>query len=89
MLENLDEIFDSFLAQPENLAALFVTLQDEVFEIREISLCTIGRLSVINPAYVLPGLRKLLIQVGIFSYLVKTRQYALLFCDLDSNGIGV
>jgi FKBP12-rapamycin complex-associated protein len=64
VLENLDEIFDSYLSQPENLIALFVALQDEVFEIREIALCTIGRLSLINPAYVLPGLRKVLVQVS-------------------------
>ncbi|OXA52223.1 Serine/threonine-protein kinase mTOR [Folsomia candida] len=63
VLENLDEIFDSYLSQPENLSALFVALHDEVFEIREIALCTIGRLSLINPAYVLPGLRKVLVQI--------------------------
>lgn len=63
VFENLDEIFDSHLAQPENLSALFVSLYDEVFEIREISLCTIGRLSLINPAYVLPNLRKVLVQI--------------------------
>lgn len=70
VFENLSEIFDLHLAQPENICALFVSLQDEVFEIREISLCIIGRLSTINPAYVLPGLRKLLIQVG--KYLINT-----------------
>jgi FKBP12-rapamycin complex-associated protein len=64
VLENLDEIFDSYLSQPENLTALFFALNDEVFEIREIALCTVGRLSLINPAYVLPGLRKVLVQVS-------------------------
>lgn len=63
VFENLDEIFDNHLAQSENLSALFVSLYDEVFEIREISLCTIGRLSLINPAYVLPNLRKVLVQI--------------------------
>ncbi|CAG7725809.1 unnamed protein product [Allacma fusca] len=63
VFENLDEIFDMHLAQPENLSALFLGLHDEVFEIREICVCTLGRLSLVNPAYVLPGLRKILIQI--------------------------
>ena len=63
VLLSLDERFDPHLAQAENLAALFVALNDEVFEIRELGICTIGRLSRLNPAYVMPSLRKLLIQV--------------------------
>lgn len=63
MLASLDERFDAHLAQAENLQALFVALNDEVFEIRELAICTIGRLSSMNPAYVMPFLRKMLIQV--------------------------
>ena len=63
VFENLDEIFDLHLAQRENLSALFLGLHDEVFEIREICVCTLGRLSLVNPAYVLPDLRKVLIQI--------------------------
>lgn len=65
MFESLNESFDHFLAQAENLSSLFVALNDENFEIREMSLCVIGRLSVLNPAYVMPPLRKTLIQVDI------------------------
>lgn len=65
-MASLDEKFDPHLAQAENLNALFIALNDEMFEIRELALCTIGRLSAVNPAYVMPSLRKVLIQV-IFS----------------------
>ena len=58
VLSSLDERFDLHLAQAENLNALFICLNDEVFEIRELGLCTIGRLSGRNPAYVMPSLRK-------------------------------
>ena len=65
VLFSLDDRFDPHLAQAENLAALFVALNDEVFEIRELAICTIGRLSSMNPAYVMPSLRKTLIQVRL------------------------
>lgn len=64
VLASLDERFDAHLAQAENLQALFVALNDEVFEIRELAICTIGRLSSMNPAFVMPFLRKMLIQVA-------------------------
>lgn len=64
MLESLDHRFDQHLAQAENLASLFIALNDEVFEIRGIAMVMIGRLSTKNPAYVMPSLRKVLIQVG-------------------------
>ncbi|XP_055375785.1 serine/threonine-protein kinase Tor [Condylostylus longicornis] len=63
VLRSLDETFDSQLAQPESLSALLVTLNDEVFEIREHAIVTIGRLSIMNAAYVMPSLRKTLIQL--------------------------
>ncbi|CAG2117757.1 unnamed protein product, partial [Medioppia subpectinata] len=63
VLSSLDERFDMHLAQAENLNALFICLNDEVFEIRELGLCTIGRLSSLNPAYVMPSLRKVLLQL--------------------------
>ena len=62
VLASLDESFDVHLAQAESLSALFVAMNDEVFEIREIAIRTIGRLSTMNPAYVMPSLRKTLIQ---------------------------
>ncbi|XP_038044243.1 serine/threonine-protein kinase mTOR-like [Patiria miniata] len=63
VLASLDDRFDGHLAQAENLSALFVALHDEVFEIRELAMCTIGRLSNLNPAFVMPSLRKTLIQI--------------------------
>lgn len=43
VLKCIDSRFDSHLAQPESLSALLVTLNDEVFEIRELAIVTIGR----------------------------------------------
>lgn len=63
ILRSLDETFDAELAQPESLSALFITLNDEIFEIRELAMVTIGRLSAMNPAFVMPKLRKVMIQL--------------------------
>lgn len=63
VLASLDNTFDMHLAQAESLSALFVALNDEVFEIRELAMCIIGRLSTLNPAYVMPSLRKTLVQL--------------------------
>ncbi|XP_039949400.1 serine/threonine-protein kinase Tor [Bactrocera neohumeralis] len=63
ILRSLDETFDAELAQPESLSALFITLNDEIFEIRELAMVTVGRLSAMNPAYVMPKLRKIMIQL--------------------------
>ena len=63
VLEALDSRFDAYLAQAENLHSLFVALNDEVFAIREVAITTIGRLALRNPAYVMPSLRKTLIQL--------------------------
>lgn len=74
VLVSMDDRFDPHLAQAENLSALFVAMNDEVFEIRELAICIIGRLSSKNPAYVMPSLRKTLIQVytdfGVFLNMV-------------------
>ena len=63
VMDCLNECFDNHLAQPENLTALFVALNDEQFEIRELTMCIIGRLSILNPAHIMPPLRKTLIQL--------------------------
>ncbi|KAL1122375.1 hypothetical protein AAG570_003780 [Ranatra chinensis] len=63
VLASLDESFDQHLGQVENLSALFVAMNDDEFQIRELAVCTIGRLSSVNPAYVMPSLRKTLIQL--------------------------
>ena len=65
VMESLDECFNYHLAQAENLSVLFIALNDEVFEIREQTICIIGRLSCLNPAYIMPYLRMTLIQVNL------------------------
>ncbi|XP_077275474.1 serine/threonine-protein kinase Tor isoform X1 [Temnothorax americanus] len=62
VLASLDDSFDVQLAQAENLSALFIAMNDEMFEIRELAVRTVGRLSTLNPAYVMPSLRKTLVQ---------------------------
>lgn len=69
VLASLDSSFDIHLAQAENLSALFVSMNDEVFEIRELAICTIGRLCSLNPAYAMPALRKTLMQVQFLEQL--------------------
>eukprot|EP01135_Chromosphaera_perkinsii_P003113 Nk52_evm2s236 gene=Nk52_evmTU2s236 len=63
VLKSLDSKFDQHLAQAENLNCLFVALNDEDFDIRLTTIGILGRLSSINPAYVIPALRKTLIQL--------------------------
>lgn len=62
VLKSLCDIFDTHLAQIENLSFLFMAMNDEHLDIRELAICTVGRLSTVNPAYIMPGLRKTLIQ---------------------------
>lgn len=63
VLAALDERFDRHLAKAENIRTLFFALNDEVFAIREVAISIIGRLTNVNPAYVIPSLRKVLIQM--------------------------
>ena len=63
MLSSLHDRFDKHLAQAENVRSLFIALNDEVFENRVAAVELIGRLAKYNPAYVMPSLRKALIQL--------------------------
>lgn len=63
VLRALDERFDRHLAKSENIRTIFFALFDEVFSIREVAITIIGRLALVNPAYVVPSLRKVLIQM--------------------------
>ncbi|KAI9793200.1 MAG: phosphatidylinositol kinase- protein kinase tor1 [Peltula sp. TS41687] len=63
VLLSLDMRFDRHLAKPENVRTLFLALNDEVFSVREAAISIIGRLTEVNPAYVMPSLRKTLIQL--------------------------
>ncbi|KAK4703758.1 serine/threonine-protein kinase mTOR, partial [Phenoliferia sp. Uapishka_3] len=62
-ISSLDPKFDRHLAQAECVRSLFIALNDEVYAIREIAIKIIGRLAALNPAYVMPSLRKTLIQL--------------------------
>jgi FKBP12-rapamycin complex-associated protein len=63
VLAALDERFDRHLAKSENIRTLFFALNDEHFAIREVAVSIIGRLARLNPAYIIPSLRKTLIQM--------------------------
>ncbi|KAB5566179.1 armadillo-type protein [Coniochaeta sp. 2T2.1] len=63
VLAALDERFDRHLAKSENIRTLFFALNDEQFAIREVAVSIIGRLAHLNPAYIIPSLRKILIQM--------------------------
>lgn len=63
VLVSLDPRFDRHLAKAENVRTLFLALNDEKFPIREAAMTIIGRLTAVNPAYVFPSLRKVLIQL--------------------------
>ena len=63
VLGSIDQRFDHHLAQSENLRSLFIALNDEVFEMRVLAINIIGRLVRLNPAFVMPSLRKTLIQL--------------------------
>uniref|UniRef100_A0A1D1Y0I7 Serine/threonine-protein kinase TOR n=2 Tax=Anthurium amnicola TaxID=1678845 RepID=A0A1D1Y0I7_9ARAE len=58
--------FDEYLAQADSLRAIFVVLNDEDFSVRELGILIAGRLSEKNPSYVLPALRRHLIQLLTF-----------------------
>lgn len=60
---------DPYLSQNETLQSLFVALNDEHPEIREIVICLLGRLSALNPAFILPSLRRTLILVEPYYWL--------------------
>jgi serine/threonine-protein kinase mTOR len=63
VLSSLHERFDKHLAQAENVRSIFIALNDEDFENRVAAVTLIGRLAQHNPAYVMPSLRKALIQL--------------------------
>ncbi|XP_074275847.1 serine/threonine-protein kinase TOR [Silene latifolia] len=60
---HVDRGFDEFLAQADSLSAIFAALNDEDLQVREFAISVAGRLAEKNPAYVLPALRRFLIQL--------------------------
>lgn len=63
ILRSFEPKLDPFLSQPENARLLFMALNDEVFAIRLVTIAIIGRLTKSNPSYIIPSLRKTLIQL--------------------------
>lgn len=96
VLGALHEKFDKHLAQAENVRSLFIALNDEVFENRMIAVSLIGRLARHNPAYVMPSLRKALIQLlteleySTVLYVFLISEYcAILIHSLKSKSRGI
>lgn len=88
VLTNLHERFDKHLAQAENVRSLFIALNDEMFENRIAAVSLIGRLAKHNPAYVMPSLRKALIQL-LTELEYSTVMWArfLSFSKFDTNAV--
>lgn len=81
----LDERFDRHLAKAENIRTLFYALNDEHFPIRQAAISIIGRLARYNPAYVIPNLRKTLLQMLTeleFSDVPKNKQESAMLLSL-------
>ena len=63
VLLSLDSKFDRHLAKPDSVRSLFLAVNDGEFEVRQAAMMIIGRLTGVNPAYVFPPLRKLLVNL--------------------------
>ncbi|KAI9225912.1 MAG: phosphatidylinositol kinase Tor2 [Piptocephalis tieghemiana] len=63
ILSQMGPHFDRHLSQAEHLRALFLALNDESLRVRELAMEQVGRLAQYNPAYVVPALRRTLIQL--------------------------
>ncbi|KAJ2121753.1 phosphatidylinositol kinase- protein kinase tor1 [Coemansia sp. RSA 720] len=55
--------FDFHMGKAQNIQDLFLLLNDEVFEVRLTVLAVIGRLANMNPAHVMPSLRRMVVQL--------------------------
>ena len=63
VLQALDDRFDKHLAKPENIRHVFLAVNDSDFQVRQAAIVIVGRLTSINPAYVFPSLRKVLVNL--------------------------
>eukprot|EP01114_Cavostelium_apophysatum_P007349 TRINITY_DN1943_c0_g1_i2.p1 TRINITY_DN1943_c0_g1~~TRINITY_DN1943_c0_g1_i2.p1 ORF type:complete len:2294 (+),score=720.41 TRINITY_DN1943_c0_g1_i2:229-7110(+) len=63
ILRCMDHRFDKFLSIPSNLQLFFPVANDPIFSVRELALVSLCRLSQYNPGYVLPELRRFLVQL--------------------------
>lgn len=57
-----DPLLLSHLAQADMLDSIFMTLHDEKLEMQEHAVALLGKLGSLNPAYVLPSLRNILLE---------------------------
>ena len=92
IIRHLDARFDAHLSQAENVKLLFMTLNDEDFEIRKETYKLVGRLTFFNPAFIVPPLRKILIQLitnleyGGHTARIKAESTILLGILISSSG---
>ncbi|CAI5702043.1 unnamed protein product [Peronospora effusa] len=63
VVESLDSRFDEFLSQETHLRLVFLLLNDENANIREHAMKLLERLAPRNPAFVMPSLRRVIIQL--------------------------
>ncbi|KAI4086955.1 MAG: hypothetical protein LQ339_008975 [Xanthoria mediterranea] len=75
VLRSLDSKFDRQLAAPTNIRSQFQAINDADFEVREAAIAMIGRLTDINPAYIFPSLRKLLVNLMTGIQISKDPKY--------------
>ena len=59
----LDSRYDQFLCQVDSVQRLLLLLQDEVLATRASGVNLLGRLALLNPALILPAMRKFLMEV--------------------------
>uniref|UniRef100_M4B9E7 non-specific serine/threonine protein kinase n=1 Tax=Hyaloperonospora arabidopsidis (strain Emoy2) TaxID=559515 RepID=M4B9E7_HYAAE len=63
VVESLDARFDELLSQEAHLKLMFLLLNDENAKIRECAMQLLERLAPRNPAFTMPSLRRLVIQL--------------------------
>ncbi|CAI5726134.1 unnamed protein product [Peronospora destructor] len=63
VVESLDSRFDEFMSQETHLRLVFLLLNDENASIREHAMKLLERLAPRNPAFVMPSLRRVVIQL--------------------------
>lgn len=63
VLQSLSTRFDKHLSDPANIRALVFAINESDYEVRQAAMTILGRLASVNPAYVFPPLRKLLLNL--------------------------
>ena len=63
VLISLETRFDKHLGTPENIRAIILAVNESDYEVRQAAMIILGRLTFVNPAYVFPPLRKLLLNL--------------------------